>query len=71
MSTPVRPVQTSIHHASIADGCVAIEEFIALGSSAATRTTRRCIAAAFTDDFVDLTGWSNAGLANQLDIPGP
>jgi len=56
VSTPVRLVQTSIHRAGMADGCVAIEEFIALGSSAATRTTRRCIAAAFTDDFVDLTG---------------
>ena len=71
MSTPVRLVQASIHRAGIADGCVAIEEFIALGSSAATRTTRRCTAAAFTDDFADLTGWSNAGLANQLGAALP
>ena len=71
MSTPVRLVPTSLHCAGIADECVAIEEFIALGSSAATRTTRRCIAAAFTDDFMDLTGWSNAGLANQLGAALP
>lgn len=71
MTTPVRLVQTSIHRAGMADGRVAIEEFIALGSSVATRTTRRCIAAAFTAHFVDLTGWSNAGLAHQLDAALP
>ena len=71
VSTPVPLVPTSLHCAGIADECVAIEEFIALGSSAATRTTRRCIAAAFTDDFMDLTGWSNAGLANQLGAALP
>ena len=71
MSTPVQPAPISLHRAGIADGCVALEEFIALGSSAATRTTRRCIAAAFTDDFLVLTGWSSAGLAHQLALPCP
>ncbi|MFZ2172799.1 MAG: site-specific integrase [Rhodococcus sp. (in: high G+C Gram-positive bacteria)] len=47
----------------------ATREFIALGTTPGSRLAREHTAAAFTRQFTDLAGWSNAGASRQVTAP--